>query len=75
MGEKLLRWRERQRPGAIMRPATFERIVRQIMRRYGFGRERAEKIAGAAYWQTVRAKYRERRRGSPVARAIRDRSK
>jgi len=53
-----LRWRSRQRPGAIMRPATFERIVRKTMARYGIGRARAEKIAGRAYWTTVKARYR-----------------
>jgi len=68
----LLAWREKQKPGAIMRSSTFERIVRETMSKYKLSRERAEKVAGKAYWTTVRAKYRERRK-SPVAEAIKRR--
>ena len=48
-------WRARQRPEAIMHATTFEEIERE-------GRERGYRnpkaAAGAAYWRTVRAKYR-----------------
>jgi len=59
---KMLAWRKRQRAGRIMRPATFERIKREAMGRYGIGEERGEKVAGKAYWRTARAKYRGRRK-------------
>jgi len=58
--KKILEWRERQRPGAIMRPETFEEIKEKAKRRYGIGEERARKVAGKAYWQTVKAKAREK---------------
>ena len=61
--KKVLEWRERQTPGRIMRPETFQRIVREAEKR---GARDPEAVAGAAYWRTVRAKYRERRRGSGV---------
>ena len=42
-----------------MRPSTFERIVRQSMARYGISRARATQVAGRAYWQTVKSRYRK----------------
>lgn len=59
-GKGILAWRSRQKRGAIMRPSTFKRIVRKNIRKYG--KRRARKIAGKAYWRTAKAKYRRRRR-------------
>lgn len=42
-----------------MSPATFEGIERSAALR---GATDPEAVAGAAYWNTVRRKYRERRR-------------
>jgi hypothetical protein len=55
----LLDWRAKQKRGAIMKPATFEDIVQKAMKRYGLSRERAEKIAGKAYWNAARKKFRK----------------
>ncbi len=55
--KKVLQWRRKQPEGAIMRPKTFERIKRQAARA---GAENPEAVAGAAYWKTVKAKFRER---------------
>jgi len=40
-------WRSKQKPGAIMDPATFKAIARKS------GKE----VAGAAYWKAAKAKY------------------
>lgn len=58
-GEGLLAWRSRQGRGEIMSPETFEEIKSKAKKRYGIGEERAEKVAGKAYWATAKAKYRE----------------
>lgn len=55
----MLEWRKKQKTGAIMKPSTFEKIVEKAKKEYGVGEERAKKIAGKAYWQTVEKKYRE----------------
>lgn len=60
-GKGLLAWRSRQKPGAIMRPSTFERIKGAAKREYGLGEERAKKVAGKAYWTTVKAKFRKKK--------------
>jgi len=54
---KVLKFRRRSRPGAIMSAKTF----RGIARRAGGGAKGA-RIAGAAYWNTVRAKFRKRKK-------------
>ena len=59
--EEVLRYRRRVGRGAIMRPSTFEGIVRKSMSRYGISRARAEKIGGRAFWQTAEAKSRRAR--------------
>ena len=56
--ESVLRYRRSVGPGRIMRPSTFESIVRKTMARYGVPRERAQRIAGAAYWNTAEARAR-----------------
>ena len=57
-GRGMLAWRSRQKRGAIMKASTFKKIQRRGARRYGA--KRGKKIAGVAYWKTVRAKYRKR---------------
>jgi len=63
-GKGLLAWRSRQKPGAIMKPATFGRIARTAKGKgkKGLSAERRRKIAGSAYWKTARAKYRKKSR-------------
>lgn len=55
-GKGFLAWRSRQKPGAIMKPSTFERIKRSARAR---GADDPEAVAGKAYWMAARAKYRE----------------
>ena len=55
-GDDMLDWRSRQKPGSIMKPSTFESIVRSAAAR---GATNPEAVAGAAYWKTVKAKYKE----------------
>jgi len=54
----LLKWRRGQRPGAIMKPSTFKSIEKKAAQA---GATDPEKVAGAAYWRTAKAKYRETR--------------
>jgi hypothetical protein len=53
---KTLKWRRKQPRGAIMKPKTFQKIKRKAMKKYHIGEKRAEKIAGKAYWTSVKAK-------------------
>jgi len=55
----MLEWRGKQKRGAIMEPETFEKIVKDAMKKYGISRERAEKVAGSAYWKSAEAKYKK----------------
>ncbi len=55
-GKDILSWRSRQKSGEIMTPETFEKIKRSAAAR---GYRNPEAVAGAAYWKTVKAKYRE----------------
>lgn len=57
--EAMLRYRERAGRGRIMSPETFEKIKRSAAAR---GATDPEAVAGAAYWRTLRAKFRERRK-------------
>jgi hypothetical protein len=52
----LRNWRSRQSRGAIMKPSTFAKIARA-----GGGGAKGQRIAGAAYWNAARAKFRKRR--------------
>jgi len=52
--EGLREWRNRQAPGAIMKPSTFKEIERSAARS---GADDPEAVAGAAYWATAKAKY------------------
>lgn len=55
-GSDILSWRSRQEPGEIMSPKTFEHIVRSAAAR---GATNPKAVAGKAYWQTVKAKYKK----------------
>ena len=57
-----LKWRKKQKPGAIMKPSTFDAIVRERMSQ-GFSKKRALKMAGTAYWEVVRHKYSKAKKG------------
>lgn len=52
-----LKWRNKQKEGAIMKPSTFDAIVKDAISR-GLSKARALKEAGQAYWQTVRHKFK-----------------
>ena len=52
----ILIWRKRQPASAIMRPATFQKIKEKAKK---YGATSPEKVAGKAYWQTAKAKYRK----------------
>lgn len=56
-----LEWRARQRRGRIMRRRTFEEIEEEARER---GARNPRAVAGAAYWRTVRAKYKRGHRRS-----------
>jgi len=59
ISENLLKWRKKQKRGAIMKPSTFEGIVQNCISEKGWSRERCEKVAGKAYWKTARVKFRK----------------
>ena len=52
----LVKWRGKQKEGAIMKPKTFEAIKRRAA---ASGADDPEAVAGAAYWNTAEAKYRK----------------
>lgn len=62
-GKGMLAWRSRQKPGAIMTPEKFEKIKRKAA---AGGARSPESVAGAAYWKTAKAKYREKHHSSPI---------
>lgn len=55
----MLEYRERAGRGKIMRPETFEEIKRKAA---ASGATDPEAVAGAAYWKTLRAKFRNRKK-------------
>lgn len=59
MAKKLLRWRRRLRRGAIMTPEKFQEIKRKAA---AGGARSPVAVAGAAYWQTAKAKFRQRKK-------------
>lgn len=61
---KALAWRRRQRHGSIMKPSTFAAIERRAAR--GGSRDPSA-VAGAAYWRTVGARYRESHNPFPAS--------
>ena len=60
LSEKLLKWRRKRKAGSIMKPETFEGIVAS-KRAKGLSPLRAKKVAGRAYWNTVKARYKRRK--------------
>ena len=56
VSKALKTWRSRQSKGAIMKPSTFQKIVRSAVQK---GARSPKKVAGFAYWQTARAKFRK----------------
>lgn len=57
INRSVLKWRKKQKRGAIMTPERFAQIKAEATRKYGSA-ERGEKAAGSAYWTTVKAKHR-----------------
>lgn len=62
-GEGMLAWRSRQKPGAIMEPSTFASIEKKAA---AGGARSPEAVAGAAYWATAKAKYKEKHHSCPT---------
>lgn len=60
ISEGLKKWRNKQPSGAIMKPETFADIEKSA-KADKLSTERAEKVAGAAYWRTAKAKYAKRK--------------
>jgi len=52
ISEALLRWRDKRKEGSIMKSSTFKKIAR----------ERGKKVAGFAYWQAAKAKFKKRKK-------------
>lgn len=59
VSKALKAWRGRQKRGAIMKPETFEQIKRKAA---ASGARNPEAVAGAAYWETAKAKFRKRKK-------------
>jgi len=59
ISSNLLKWRKKQRRGAIMKPDTFDAIVQNCMDEKGWSKARCEKVAGRAYWNTAKAKFQK----------------
>lgn len=57
---KVLTWRAKQVRGSIMKPSTFKAIERKAMKKYHIGKARAAKIAGKAYYTTLKYKFKEK---------------
>jgi len=57
MAKAMLKWRSKQPRGAIMEPETFEKIKRRAGRS---GARNPEDVAGKAYWNTAKAKFKSR---------------
>lgn len=57
----LKKWRGKQKRGAIMKPSTFSKIEANAKGKGGkkLSKESREKIAGAAYWKTAKAKFKK----------------
>ncbi len=64
--EAVLRWREKQRKGRIMSPSTFRKIE-LAAKKAGYDDPKA--VAGKAYWETLKAKYR-RAKDNPIPKGL-----
>ena len=60
IARKMLQWREKQARGAIMKPSTFKDIEQKAA---ASGATDPAAVAGAAYWNTAKAKYKKSRQG------------
>jgi len=47
--KELLKWRKKQKRGAIMKPSTFKKIAEKS----------GSKVAGAAYWKAAEKKHKK----------------
>ncbi len=56
VSKKTLKWREKQPRGAIMKPSTFNQIKEKAASK---GAKNPEAVAGKAYWNTVKSKYKK----------------
>ena len=54
-----LKWRSKQKKGAIMKPSTFKAIEKKAKAE---GATNPKAVAGKAYWDTVRSKYQGRKK-------------
>lgn len=59
ISKKLLKWRRKQKKGAIMKPETFAAIEKKAE---ASGATNPKKVAGKAYWASAKAKYRKAKR-------------
>lgn len=59
ISKKLLKWRKRQKRGAIMKPSTFKEIE---ARAAASGATNPKDVAGHAYWATARKKFAKRKK-------------
>lgn len=55
----LLKWRRKQKRGAIMEPSTFKSIEQSAK---VSGLDNPKAVAGAAYWKTAREKFAARKK-------------
>lgn len=62
IARRVLDFRERLRRGSVMRPSTFAEIERSAA---ASGATDPQKVAGAAYWKTLGARFREARERNP----------
>jgi hypothetical protein len=54
--KSLLKWREKQKEGAVMKPSTFKDIEAKAR---ASGAKDPKAVAGAAYWNTAESKYKQ----------------
>ena len=59
ISKKILKWREKQPEQGIMSTEKFEEIKRKAA---AGGAISPSAVAGASYWKTVKAKFKERRK-------------
>ena len=55
----LLKWRKKQKKGKIMSPKTFDEIKSKASAK---GYDDPEAVAGRAYWNTAKAKFKKRKK-------------
>lgn len=55
--KKLRTWRKKKKRGAIMKPKTFSKIEKSAAKKYG--KKRGAKIAGRAYWNAAKSKFKK----------------